>query len=50
MIIREFISDFTKIKRTPWILLHLSLPIVITALLPDTALSLMSGHFSSYCK
>ena len=32
MIIREFISDFTKIKRTPWILLHLSLPIVITAL------------------
>ena len=32
MIIREFISNFTKIKRTPFIFLHLSLPIVITTL------------------
>lgn len=31
-IIREFLSNFTKIKRTPIILLHLLLPIVITAL------------------
>lgn len=31
-IIREFISNFTKIKRTPIILLHLLLPIVVTTL------------------
>lgn len=30
-VIREFISDFTKIRRTPVILLHLVLPVVITA-------------------
>lgn len=31
-IIREFLSNFTKIKRTPIILLHLLLPIVVTTL------------------
>lgn len=31
-IIREFFSNFTKIKRTPIILLHLLLPIVVTTL------------------
>lgn len=31
-IIREFLSNFTKIKRTPIILLHLLPPIVVTAL------------------
>ena len=30
-VIREFISDFTKIRRTPVILLHLILPVVITS-------------------
>lgn len=30
-VIREFISDFTKIRRTPVILLHLVLPVVITS-------------------
>ncbi len=32
IIIREFLSNFTKIKRTPFILLHLLLPIVVTTL------------------
>lgn len=32
MIIRELLSNFTKIKRTPIILLHLLLPIVVTTL------------------
>lgn len=30
-VIREFISDFTKIRRTPVILLYLVLPVVITS-------------------
>lgn len=31
-IIREFLSNFTKIKRTPIVLLHLLLPVVLTTL------------------
>lgn len=31
-IIREFLSNFTKIRRTPVVLLHLLLPVVVTTL------------------
>lgn len=31
-IIREFLSNFTRIKRTPFILMHLLLPVVVTIL------------------